>query len=1610
MKKNILKIVLISMLIATLIEPNFLWIGANIANAEYEELEAQGTATNSKNVEFDSYFKQGESSTHVKELKTSEKETLVFNINVKNTGVFNDGKIKIENSNFKIATNENNNNYIKNIDIANNEIELNQILSQSNIVIEVPIEFKKEATFAEDYFESESAITLTGTYKTDKEETAVQGQIKTRILWQEEVDANIDQEIEKYIDLGNGKTLLEQKITTTVVDDKLPRKNENIEIQVPALDGQVADSIYVLLNGSKLEDEKVKYDKESGKLEIANETSGTWSSSINKYKIIYNYKDVEFGEKTITLNSKLTCNLYTGKKIEKENEQTLEISAKGSVVSIDKQATDKIYKGYMYANVANETTLKEVNNIEISDIKTSNIEISDEKEVFVDGNNNQYATNNSVIYKSTQINKQEFEFIFGENGVIVFADNNGNEIARITKDTQADENGNITIDYQNEVTNLKIVTTEPINKGQIWVNHTKAIKGNTGYSKQALKQFNALGIITKVSNNQNINDRATVQISLEDTKTEAKLEVSSDTLTTLEKNENVKFVVTLKNNNEKYDLFKNTAIEVEMPEGIESLDVKSINKLYDENLEIKNPKMFERNGRKVISMYLSGEQTTFNESSIEGTQIVINADVTLQKELATNAKAINLNYTNENGNEKVYSENAEFTAKSKYGFMSYRKITGLNDEKIEDYDNKQMQVELPITETNKTYTVEQTFINNYEKDMENFSAEIKLQNEDDNFGMILAGGIQTNSQNIKAYYLVGNTYVENVQDLAQVKAIKLETTGNALQKGESITVQYNLKTPDKLEYTWQNTETTNITYNYENNSNNLKYEAKYKTSINDISTNEVKEEANVDESYQTVEGIGKVKVTAMSAGKELTDNEEVYEGQTIKYIVSVVNDTNKDLNNFKITATNTNAIYYDKKVTIGEDTATLEQTTFTEIIQNEELVNKEYSQDILPNGAEATFEYEFLVKKGAKETKGTLEFSSNEATNTINTITNSVKEAKLQIVTKFSHNEEFDIKTGETFTGLYEFRNLSGEELENQVVEVKIPENCELKEGTVQAGTNELNSDGEAETTTTDATVIENDGKTLKIKIGKMPTDKDTLLSVTFNVGELDANVSSSKISFYATASIGDETYFSNIVEKEIKQTKVYIEMSQVGSSQNEQLKDKEELTYKTTIKNVGITKADILIYDNVPQAAVVTRVYIIKNGETTEISVEDLNNNAVSFAYEIDKNETAELYIETKIDETRANEEIISNQVEISGPGINQVSNKVSYKINIANNGGNNGGNNGQDGNDNNAEKGTISGIAWLDENQDGERQSNEETLKGMTVLLFTTDGKQIQETKTNQAGKYIFQGVSNGNYLVAFRYDTKKYGITDYQKENVESYLNSDVISKQINGEQLAVTDIVKIENNGKSLDAGFVTSKIFDLSLKKYVNSIKVENKAGTKLYSFDKTTLAKVEVSSKAIAGTKLTIEYEIDVTNEGEVEGYAEDVVDYLPQGMTLSSTNWTNGNSGEIHTNLLANEIIKPGETKKVNLVLTRTLGENDTGTITNVAEIAKANNSKAISDTDSIPGNRNEKEDDYGRADVIISISTGLLIAISTVIIIAILAITIFSIYYYKKRGRKNE
>ena len=100
-----------------------------------------------------------------------------------------------------------------------------------------------------------------------------------------------------------------------------------------------------------------------------------------------------------------------------------------------------------------------------------------------------------------------------------------------------------------------------------------------------------------------------------------------------------------------------------------------------------------------------------------------------------------------------------------------------------------------------------------------------------------------------------------------------------------------------------------------------------------------------------------------------------------------------------------------------------------------------------------------------------------------------------------------------------------------------------------------------------------------------------------------------------------------------------------------------------------------------------------------------------------------------------------------------------------------------------------------------------------------------------------------------------------------------------------------------------------------------------------------------IAAKYLSSSTVYIEYNFKVSNVGEIAGNAKKIVDYIPSGMTFSSTlnpDWYTGTDGNLYTTALADVELKPGETREIKLVLTKQMTEENTGLVNNVAEIAE--------------------------------------------------------------------
>ena len=89
------------------------------------------------------------------------------------------------------------------------------------------------------------------------------------------------------------------------------------------------------------------------------------------------------------------------------------------------------------------------------------------------------------------------------------------------------------------------------------------------------------------------------------------------------------------------------------------------------------------------------------------------------------------------------------------------------------------------------------------------------------------------------------------------------------------------------------------------------------------------------------------------------------------------------------------------------------------------------------------------------------------------------------------------------------------------------------------------------------------------------------------------------------------------------------------------------------------------------------------------------------------------------------------------------------------------------------------ISGLAWLDKDENGQKDDGETLLQGIKVKLFNTETNKYQTNAKNEEitattddkGFYTLADVPQRKYMVVFEYDTSKFTLTAYEKEGTSS-----------------------------------------------------------------------------------------------------------------------------------------------------------------------------------------------------------------------------------------------
>ena len=493
------------------------------------------------------------------------------------------------------------------------------------------------------------------------------------------------------------------------------------------------------------------------------------------------------------------------------------------------------------------------------------------------------------------------------------------------------------------------------------------------------------------------------------------------------------------------------------------------------------------------------------------------------------------------------------------------------------------------------------------------------------------------------------------------------------------------------------------------------------------------------------------------------------------------------------------------------------------------------------------------------------------------------------------------------------------------------------------------------------------------------------------------------------------QVYIKDTLEQGVTINKVYYSIN--GETKDINQTDDGRNFIGETIELKPLSKIDVVIDTSVVKELVLNQR--LSNYAELEWNKETLQSNTITHTVEKrEQDKTEEDY--KKEDGSKENNDNNTGgddgkENNTSGGSDNQENNTSvgnnSQENNTTNdtNQGQNNGNTGSSGNDKEQSIKTydISGMAYYDKNKNGKLDDTEKMAEGIQVQLLdintskfvkTTSGSDLTVTTDNE-GKYSFNDVPTGNYIVVFNYDTGVYEPTIYEASGAGDARDSNAIAKKltIDGDEItrAVTDTIVLTQNKVNINLGLVEREIYDLKLNKKVNKVTVITSQGTEEKQFNGD-LAKVEINAKYIAGSTVIVEYKIDITNEGEVAGYAKSIADYKPSDLGFDSNlnkNWYQ-EGDTLYTSELADAIIAPGETKSVILILTKTMTETNTGLVNNQAEIAQDINALGIADKDSTPGNRQKGEDDISSANLIINVKTGAAYSYISLVISAIVCL----------------
>lgn len=319
-----------------------------------------------------------------------------------------------------------------------------------------------------------------------------------------------------------------------------------------------------------------------------------------------------------------------------------------------------------------------------------------------------------------------------------------------------------------------------------------------------------------------------------------------------------------------------------------------------------------------------------------------------------------------------------------------------------------------------------------------------------------------------------------------------------------------------------------------------------------------------------------------------------------------------------------------------------------------------------------------------------------------------------------------------------------------------------------------------------------------------------------------------------------------------------------------------------------------------------------------------------------------------------------------------------------------------------------------------------------GQRIVELVPDGLvYLQENETNKEfgwktykqdkdGDLIETDVEEEITALATDYLTEKeikgFNIEEDELPNFEDVkIVFEVKESKITSEDRIVENTVKINGGNKTTNGGeeineennIATEKVyvkyFDLDVVKFIKEVTVTNdikETTQQIGESQKGKLVKIDVAKNQVEKTTIRVTYGLRVKNIGEIEGYATELVDYIPEDFKLIEDGVWKVNGDKAVTTKLQNTLLKPGESTVIEITFEWKLTEDNIGRRINEGKITKYENPYNAKDP---------TEDNNDKEEMLVQVRTG-----STWVFVVIAVLVglwvVLGIVYVVKKAKEND